>query len=386
MDSREERGLGIYALGNQIKRLTKHAYRVHSQTNGTWYSVKWNGLEWDCDCPDRTFRQTVCKHICAVRFSLEIRKRVIDSTPNVNIEPEYSPTPEACPQCYAVTIIKWGKRKVSYGFVQTYLCKRCGFKFSTHVGFQKVQHMPKLVVLTLDLYFEGISIRKIVDHIKQFYGVRVGVATIFRWIRKYVNLMSEYTSDLLPQTGDVWHADDMMLKVKANGGEWHYLWNLMDSETRFLIASRMSSHRTGEEAKRLFRQARDSTSRLPKQIITDKLRSYSEAYDDVLERKGVQHVASPQFIDRANNNRVERLHGTVREREKVMRAMGNNRSAQEVMDGYKLWYNFIRPHMALNGRTPAEVAKLTELEGNRWLELIQQATVARERRNHTGIN
>ncbi len=63
----------------------------------------------------------------------------------------------------------------------------------------------------------------------------------------------------------------------------------------------------------------------------------------------------------------------------VMLAMGNNRSTQEIIDGYRVWYNFIRPYIALNGKTPAEVAKLTELEGNRWLQLIQQATKNRQR-------
>ncbi len=33
--------------------------------------------------------------------------------------------------------------------------------------------------------------------------------------------------------------------------------------------------------------------------------------------------------------------------EKVTRALGNNRSAQEIMDGYRIWYYFILPNIAL---------------------------------------
>lgn len=59
---------------------------------------------------------------------------------------------------------------------------------------------------------------------------------------------------------------------------------------------------------------------------------------------------------RSNNNKVERLHNTVKERVKVMRGLHNDETANAFNDGFKAYYNFIRPHQALNGKTPAEVA------------------------------
>jgi hypothetical protein len=39
-----------------------------------------------------------------------------------------------------------------------------------------------------------------------------------------------------------------------------------------------------------------------------------------------------------------------------------------------IYYNFIRPHQALNGKTPAEEAKLNlGLGQNRWLDLIKKS-------------
>jgi len=32
-----------------------------------------------------------------------------------------------------------------------------------------------------------------------------------------------------------------------------------------------------------------------------------------------------------------------------------------------IYYNFIRPHMALNGKTPAEKSGVTKLQQNKWL-------------------
>jgi len=76
------------------------------------------------------------------------------------------------------------------------------------------------------------------------------------------------------------------------------------------------------------------------------------------DRDRVEHIRKPRFIDPTNNKIVERLNGTIREREKVMRGMKNDDTAEELMNGFRAYYNFIRPHMGLNGKTPAEESGL----------------------------
>lgn len=56
----------------------------------------------------------------------------------------------------------------------------------------------------------------------------------------------------------------------------------------------------------------------------------------------------------ANNNRVERLKGTLRERVKVQRGWKSHKSAKA--EGQRIYYNFVKPHQALGGKTPAEKA------------------------------
>ena len=49
-----------------------------------------------------------------------------------------------------------------------------------------------------------------------------------------------------------------------------------------------------------------------------------------------------------------------------MRALDNDESAKAIIDGF--YYNFLRLHMGLNGKTPAEVANLNlNLNGNHGL-------------------
>jgi len=56
-----------------------------------------------------------------------------------------------------------------------------------------------------------------------------------------------------------------------------------------------------------------------------------------------------------------------------MRGLDDEEAAQTIMDGIRLYYNFLRPHSALNGRTPAEKALITT-EPQTWMSLIKQAS------------
>jgi len=56
-----------------------------------------------------------------------------------------------------------------------------------------------------------------------------------------------------------------------------------------------------------------------------------------------------------------------------MRGLDDVETAQTMMDGLRIYYNFIRPHMALNGKTPAQKANV-ETEKAEWMSLIKKAT------------
>jgi len=79
-----------------------------------------------------------------------------------------------------------------------------------------------------------------------------------------------------------------------------------------------------------------------------------------------------------NNNRMERLNGEIRDREKVMRSLKTENSP--ILTGYQLFHNYIRPHMALDGQTPAEKAGIQVKGENKWLTLIQQSANSKQNR------
>ena len=73
-----------------------------------------------------------------------------------------------------------------------------------------------------------------------------------------------------------------------------------------------------------------------------------------------------------HKNKMERMNGEVRDREKTMR--GLKRTDTPILKGLQIYHNFVRPHEALNGQTPAERAGIKVEGPNKWLTIIQNAS------------
>ena len=73
-----------------------------------------------------------------------------------------------------------------------------------------------------------------------------------------------------------------------------------------------------------------------------------------------------------NNNKMERFNGEFRDREKVMR--GIKKEDSMIFDVYQIYHNYVRPHMSLDGKTPAEKCGIKIEGNNKWITLIQNAS------------
>ena len=133
-------------------------------------------------------------------------------------------------------------------------------------------------------------------------------------------------------------------------------WDIIDNKTRFLLASHMSETRMTKDAEALMRQAYDRTGKIPRVIYTDRLRAYLDGIELTFGANTKHRQGGPFDIEN-NTNLIERFHGTLKARTKVMRGMQNKDTARLIMDGWLIHYNYFRPHEALGNKTPAEVAK-----------------------------
>lgn len=209
---------------------------------------------------------------------------------------------------------------------------------------------------------------------------------IYNWVKRYVMLIGEYVSTLTPQLSGQWNVDEMKVKV---AGEWRWLWNVMDKETRFLVASAISEKREAQDARRVSALAKArANGKRPKKVITDGLPAYKEAFKKeffTLRGPRTEHISHIRLAGDMNNNIMERLQGTNRERDKVLRGMKSKETP--IREGFDIYYNFVRPHMGLNGLTPAQASGLIDIDigTNKWLGLLKKGLAHQPDLNTTNL-
>jgi hypothetical protein len=69
---------------------------------------------------------------------------------------------------------------------------------------------------------------------------------------------------------------------------------------------------------------------------------------------------------------MEHMNGEIRDREKVMRSI--KKPDSPILTGCQIFHNYVRPHMALESKTPAEKAGIIVKGSDKWLTLIQNAS------------
>jgi transposase-like protein len=279
-----------------------------------------------------------------------------------------------CDKCGSIHVIRYG----SDNGKQTFYCKECKHKFRQASMLKKAKFTPELATLTLDLYFSGLSLRKVARNVSDHFNVDIGYATIYTWIQKYIPMISSYVKTLTPELSNTWHADELFVKMK--GGKPNklnqniaYLWNIMDRRTRFLLASKLSEDRDSLGAIAAFKEAIQNAQGIaPENVFTDAHKSYRQGIK-ALEMAGTpNHIANCGVgKPHATNNRIERLNGTLRERVKVQRGWKSKTS--QIAEGQRIGYNFVKPHMALEGKTPAQSAGL-DVKG--WKQLLEKAATS----------
>ncbi len=371
MNQRETRGKSIFVKQGQITRINSTHYKVNSQSRNIQHDIISLESGWSCSCEDHYFKKICCKHIHAVEISLSIRQQVekkitIDEIKN-----------NSCPTCGSNNIRKDGIRHNKNYDIQRFKCvnPNCEKKFSINLGFKKMRATPQIITSAMQLYFTGESYRNVQKFIR-LQGIEISHQAIYKWIKKYTKLMDDYLSTITPQVGEKWHADEVWLKIK---GDRKYLFAMMDHDTRFWIAQEVADSKFKHNAQSLLKMGKKVTKKIPSEFVTDGLSAYNDAFKKEFAPKNFLHKPSKHtrevhFKNQvANNNIQERLNGEFRDREKVFR--GLKKVDSPAIAGIKMYHNYIRPHMSLDGDTPAKRAGIEIKGDNKWLTIIQNASL-----------
>jgi transposase-like protein len=275
-----------------------------------------------------------------------------------------------CKYCNSENVVKNGHINGK----QSYLCKSCGHKFVEPEAFPKMRTKGRVIATAIDLYFEGLSVRKVQVQLNKILDVKVSQVAIWKWIVKYSSLASHFVEKFAPQLLGVYHVDETAIKCK---GVQKWFWEIIDEQTKFLVAGHLSGSRTSEDAIKLFEKSVKVAKRKPVSIYCDGLPAYVDGYNKVFYtmRKDTRPelIRSVGIRNVHNQNAVERLHSTLKDRLKSTRGLKGEETVRTLLEGWVVHYNYVRKHQTLKGKTPANASGIS-IE-NSWNSLIKGAIV-----------
>ena len=265
-----------------------------------------------------------------------------------------------CKHCGSNLLVKYGK----YKGTQLYYCQACNRKVKADDNPFHMKLPVEYVDSALDWYYQGLSIHGISDHLSQKYGYRPSTHIVFDWVNKFTMKAIKHFNNYRPDVGATWIAHETEIHVDKK--RQARLWDIIDAGTRFLLATRVSVSRSEEDAKLLLESAFREAGKAPETLITGRA-SFSD--DNLLVfGANTEYRQGPTFDIRAASYMIGPCHGKLKDRVKVMRPFKDIHSFRKFNDGFRVYYNFLRPNDAIEGQTPAEAAGI-QYEIKNWGKL-----------------
>lgn len=275
-----------------------------------------------------------------------------------------------------------------------------------------------VVAELLDLVAMGLSLRQASSHVKKYRGQSAAPSTILEYAREWSKVISRYLN-VLPisleySRGLILRLDETVIGVRNAIPDWKreqlrrsgkrargrmWLWLAQEADSGNVVAWHLTPYygekpykgkkppdtRGSAQAKAFIEKVRlfldinylprnclgvpvDERGQLS--IITDGLRAYPPALKSILPK--ATHIKRKREFGRGSRglpaglmNKIERLNSTVKSFLKRRRGLCNVDTAESMVRFLITYYNAIRPHERLAGRTPAMVLHGIALDGTK---------------------
>jgi transposase-like protein len=305
------------------------------------------------------------------KMTLEEVARIIKAANqpvNVTLEERHYTQPKViqCPRCGSTDVYKYGVRNNT----QEYLCAKCKRKFTARDIPFGMRTPINQIGSSLHMYYNGLSLADIAQHLKHTHNNPVDRSTIYHWLIRFTKEAIKLFEPIIPKASGTWIADETAIKF---GDRLYWIWDIIDRDTRFLLASYLSPNRGTREARMLMELAAERADKVPEWVITDKLAAYIDGIELAFGSE-TKHLQSTPFAKTDSTNIIERFQGTIKERTKVLWGFKTPETARLILSGFMIHYNFFREHGSL-GKTPAEAAKIKSPVKN-WIELVRKVGIS----------
>lgn len=255
------------------------------------------------------------------------------------------------------------------------------------VDLTKIHNSSNVLGLVLALYISyAITARKTAHMLRNIFGICLSHQTVLNYMEAAAYYCHQFNLQNKGDIDEINPGDETYIKIK---GENNYVWLFMSPETRKIIAYHVSDNRGTLPAITTMKEAiRTAKPDQAITLITDGNPSYQagvhfiNAQQDKEKKLILKNVIGLQNLDdiseefRPYKQMIERLNRTYKYHVKPANGFGNFNGAVAVTALFVTHYNFLRPHMALNYKTPISLSVLqgiSTIQG-KWTKIISLAT------------
>jgi putative transposase len=269
-----------------------------------------------------------------------------------------------CKFCYSKNIIRYGH----FRGMQRWWCKDCQRKFADNGATPYMKTSTVMVSTALGMYYEGISLNSICRQMQQRYHNYFSNSTVYEWVRKYTMDALKNSKEQVPHMSDTW----MVAVTPATIARQDVLiWDVMDSESKFIPVSRITTNHVKGDFKSTVLQAVQKAAGLPRTILAYGPEDYLDI-NSLTIGSGAKHTDVKTILAAEHDPIINTFQNAVKGRAKIIRARKDIEHARFILSGWQTHHNFFRLDDQLGKRTPSEIAGIDERLDPNWLNVIKR--------------
>lgn len=242
------------------------------------------------------------------------------------------------------------------------------------------------LILTLHISY-AITARKTAHMLRNIWGITVSHQTVLNYVHSAAYYCHRFNLKHKGSIDNINAGDETYVKVK---GVWHYVWFFICSASKKICSYHFSDNRGAKaaittmlEAVRSAKDDQDIT------LVTDGNPSYQAGLHFINAQTrqlkltlkkviGLQNLDDLSTKYRAFKQMVERLNRTYKYHIQSQNGFATISGAVAKLVLFVTYYNFLRPHKALNYNTPVTIPELTAISTiqGKWVKIISMACPA----------
>lgn len=235
------------------------------------------------------------------------------------------------------------------------------------------------LILTYHVNY-GLSARKTAALMKDVHGVAISHQSILNYENSVALLLKPYVDHYPYELSDQFCGDETYIKVN---GRWHYLFFFFDAVKKIILSYPVSPNRDTVSAIRAIDEVLWKMKEIPEDLtfVVDGNPIYLLAQHffaqhgitfDVKQVIGLTNEDQVSTEYRPLKQIIERLNRTFKGNYRSTHGFGSDHGSVSYVTLFVAYFNFLRPHSALEGKVPVVIPELKGLPNMpaRWAKLI----------------